>query len=226
MERVWQLIWRSFQGGMVFGAALAGVAVAFYLLYRLIAAFRPKEVKWEEKRLRSHRLYAVSGRARVAYLLLCLEEALVFYGQDLSDWEWLLQRLWTITSAPGENGTYTWMDTWLEAAGELLPSEAMTAPTSEERRRARALYTKSGAAMVVINAILDSAYTIVGQWDYTTEYNDPDGLRRIERAEEIMGEFDVPLPSDERAAPLLKQRDGLYGEPFDGFRCSRLYRER
>jgi len=224
MDGIWQLIQRGFQGGAVFGAALVGFCGVLYLVYRLLQALRPKEVKWEEKRLRSHRFYEVSGRARVAYLILCLEEALVFYGQDLSSWEWLLCRLWTITSDPGENGMYTWMDTWLDAVGELLPSQAMTAPTSEEGRRARELYTKSGTAMVVLNAILDSAHTIVGQWDYTTEYNDPDGLRQIEKAEETMGDFGVPLPSDERVAPLLKQQAALYGEPFDGFRCSRLYR--
>ncbi len=228
MDKIGQLIQRGFQGGVVFGAVLAGAALILYLFSWLLGALGPKEVKWEERELRSHRFYQVSGRARVAYLILCLEEALVFYGQDLSAWEWLLRKLWTITSDPGENGTYTWMDTWLDAVGELLPSEVLTdrgdTSLSEEGRRARELYTGSGTAMVVLNAILDSAYTIVGQWDYTTESYDLDGLRRIREAEGIMRSFGVPLPTDERVRPLLEQRDPMYGEPFDGFRCSRLYK--
>ncbi len=104
LENIWQLLERGFVGGVVFAAACAGFAGFLYLLYQLIKLMRPKEVRQEEKHILSHRLYQVSGRGRIAYLILCLEETLRFYRQDLSAWEWVLRRLWSITDCSENNG--------------------------------------------------------------------------------------------------------------------------
>ncbi len=222
MENIWQLLERGFMGGVVFAAACAGFAGFLYLLYRLIKLTRPKEVRWEEKRILSHRLYQVSWRGRIAYLILCLEEALRFYGQDLDAWEWVLRRLWSITDGSEDN----WFDIWLDSVGELLPSEVLTnntvEATSAEISKARTLYTQAGTAMIVINAVMENAYTIVGQWDYDTATDDPDAIRLIEKAEETMRAFGVPLPSNEIIQPLLEQKEFSFGKPFDGSRLSYL----
>ena len=81
-------------GGLTMAAAFIGFARALYLIYRGIRALRPKEVRQEQRRLLSHRFYPVCWRGRAAYLLLCLEEALIFYRQDLDAWEWIFQKLW------------------------------------------------------------------------------------------------------------------------------------
>ncbi len=181
---------------------------------------RPKEVRQEEKRILAHRLYQVSGRGRIAYLILCLEEALQFYGQDLSAWEWVLRRLWSITDC-SEN---SWIDIWLDSVGELLPSTALANNVTEtapaEIRKARALYTQAGAAMIVINAVLETAYTIVCEWSPDTTAHDPDALCRIGKVEETMRAFGVPLPANESIQPLFEQKDSSFGKPFDGLCCS------
>ncbi len=217
MENIWQLLGRGFMGGVVLAAACAGFAGFLYLLYRLIKLMRPKEARQEEQRMISHRLYQVSGRGRIAYLILCLEEALWFYGQDLSAWEWLLQKMWRITDCSE-------IDIWLDSMGELLPSTVLAKDAGEavpgEIRKARALYIQAGTAMIVINAVLENAYTIVCQWGPDTVAHDPDALCLIDKAEETMKAFGVPLPSREIIAPLLEQKDFSLGKPFDGARFS------
>ena len=219
MENMRQLLERGFIGGAVAAAVFAGFAGFLYLLYRLIKLMRPKEVRQEERRRLSHRFYRVSGRGRAAYLILCLESALEFYRQNFSDWEWFLGRLWSITEL-SENG---WMDVWLDSVGELMPDAVLTGGGSEEAGRARLLYTQAGSAMIVINAILDSIYTMVSEWSPDTAAHDPEGLCRIDEAEEIMERFGVLLPAEERVQPLvLGQRGDLFGEAFEGRRFSAI----
>lgn len=124
MEHIRQLIERGFIGGIVIAAVFAGFAGFLYLLYRLIKLTRPKKVRQEEQRILSHRFYKVSGRGRVAYLILCLEKTLQFYKQDFTAWEWLLRKLWSIT----DNSENNWIDAGIDSIGELLPSEVL--PTS------------------------------------------------------------------------------------------------
>lgn len=220
MENIGQLIQRGLPGGIFLAAVFTGFAGFLYLLYRLVGLTRPKEVRWEERRILSHRLYQVSGRGRVAYLVLCLEETLRFYKQDFADWGWVLRRLWSITDGSAPN----WMDVWLDSAGELLPDEVLTSggPASPETGKARDLYTRAGYAMIVINTIIDNMYMMVGEWGPDTAAYDPDALRRIDKVEETMRAFGVPLPSDETVRPLLERKDFSFGEPFDGLRISCL----
>lgn len=87
MEHIRQLIARGLVSGIAAAAVLAGFTGFLYALYRLVRLTRPKEIRQEEQRIISHRLYKVSGRARAAYLILCLEKVLQFYKQDLTAWE-------------------------------------------------------------------------------------------------------------------------------------------
>jgi len=220
METIGRLFERGVMGGVVFAAACAGFAGVLYLLYRLIKCTRPKEVRQAERRIASHRLYRVSGRGRIAYLILCLEETLRFYGQELRDWEGILGQLWSITDCAETN----WMDIWLDSLEELLPSTVLASngAASGERSEAQTLYAQAGNAMIVINAIMENAYTIVAEWSPHTVAHDPDALLHIEKAEETMRAFGVPLPSDEIVQPLLAQKDFSLGKPFDGARLSYL----
>lgn len=225
MGNIRQLLERGLMGGVVFAAVCAGFTGFFYLLYRLIKLMRPKEVRQEEQRIISHRLYRVSGRGRIAYLILCLEETLRYYGQDFSAWEWILRKLWSITDCSENN----WIGISLDTIGELLPSMVLTNSTTEttstEISKARNLYTQAGTAMIVINTIIESAYTIVCEWSPDTTAHDPDALRIIEKVEETMEAFGVSLPLTEINQPIFEQKDSSFGDPFDGLRFSYLSRK-
>ena len=225
MGNIWMLLEKGLMGGVVFAAVCAGFAGFFYLLYRLIKLMRPKELRQEEQRIISHRLYKISGRGRIAYLILCLEETLRYYGQDLSAWEWILRKLWSITDCSENN----WIGIWLDSIGELLPSMVLTNNTTEatpaEISKARTLYTQAGTAMIVINTIIENAYTIVSEWSPDTTAHDPDALYVIEKAEKAMDAFGVTLPSNEIIQPLFEQKDSSLGKPFDGLRLSYLSRQ-
>ncbi len=114
-----------------------------------------------------------------------------------------------------------------------MPDTVLTNDAAEaapaEISKARTLYTQAGTAMIVIYAILDTAYTIVCDWGADTIENDPDdpdAIRLIEKAEETMNAFKVPLPTNEAIQPLLKQEDFPFGKPFDGLRLSYLSKQK
>lgn len=224
MENIRLLLAKGLIGGGAIAAVFAGFSGFLYLLYRLIKFLRPKEVRQEEKRIFSHRFYRTSGRGRVAYLILCLEETLRFYKQDFTAWEWFLRRLWTIASCPEPN----WMGAWLDSIGELLPSMVLNSSTNETTsasaviREMRSLYMQAGYAMIVINAIIENAYTMVGQWSPNVTAHDPEGLFLIDKTEKTMQAFGVPFPSNVTTQLLFGQRDSSFGEPFDGLQMSCL----
>ena len=75
--------------------------------------------------------------------------------------------------------------------------------------------------MIVINEILESVYTMAGAWSPNTAAHDPDALDLIDKAEETMRAFGVPLPSDDIVQRLSAQKDSSFGKAFDGlcFSC-------
>ncbi len=82
--------------------------------------------------------------------------------------------------------------------------------------------------MIVINAIIDNAYTIVCEWSPEPSEYDPDAeICLIIKVEETMHSFCVPLPANEIIQPLLEQKDyDSIGKPFDGLRLSYISKQR
>lgn len=220
MDKIGQLLERSFFGGIVIAATFAETVIFLYLIYRLIKFLQPKEVRQEEQRILSHRFYKVSGRARVSYLILCLEETLLFYGQDFSAWKRILRELWSVTS----HSEGDWIGAWLDSVGELLPRQILTTtlPSSDDIREIQDLYTRAGTKMILVNALMENAYTMVCEWSPETVAHDPDSLHFIDEAEEMMKKFGVPLPANEAVQFLFTQKDLSLGKPFDGLRLSHL----
>lgn len=220
MDKIGQFLERGFWGGIVIAAAFVGFAVFLYLVYRLIKFLQPKTIRQEEQRVHSHPFYKVSGRGRVAYLILCLEEVLLFYGQDFSAWEQILRELWSITN--GSEGD--WIGTWLDSVEALLPSQILTtAPSSfDDIRKIRNLYTQSGTKMILVSALMESVYTMVCGWAPDTVAYDLDALHFIDEIEEMMKKWGVPLPAGENVQFLIAQKDFSLGKPFEGLRFSYL----
>ena len=73
--------------------------------------------KLERRKWKQYKFYPVSKRARAAYLILCLEEVLKFYEQDFEKWEWVLKKLWEITTTSD-------IEEWIFQVCDLTPEEA------------------------------------------------------------------------------------------------------
>lgn len=206
----------------VAGGAVGGFCIACWLIKRVL----PKKLQQDEAYILSHRFYRVSGRGRVAYLIICLEEALHFYKQDLAAWEGILRKLWSITYRTEDD----WVNAWLDSIGSILPSVVLTDSAAgkdpEEINSVQGLYEQAGKYMIVINALMESAYTLVCQWSPSTTAHDPNALFLIDEAKQVMKDFGVPFPSDSLIEPLLLQTDCLFGKPFNGWQFSRLSMER
>ena len=222
MDKIGQLLERGFFGGIVIAAAFVGFAVFLYLVYRLIKFLQPEKVRQEEQRVHSHPFYKVSGRGRASYLILCLEEVLLFYGQDLSAWEGILRELWSVTNRSEGD----WIGAWLDSVWELLPSQILKNKTdqlsSDDKKEIQNLYAQSGPTMILVNTLMENAYTMVCEWSPDTVAHDPDALHFIDEAEEIMKKFGVPLPANEAVQFLASQKDFSLGKPFEGLRLSYL----
>lgn len=77
--------------------------------------------------------------------------------------------------------------------------------------------------MTVISTILDSLYEMVSGWSLHADAYDPGALCHIDRAEETMRQFGIPLPPRETVQLLIsEQMHYSFGNPFDGLRFSGL----
>ena len=115
----------------------------------------------------------------------------------------------------------------MDSVGELLSDRILTTapPFSDDIREIRDLYTQSGTKMILVNALMENAYTMVCEWSPDTVAHNPDSLHFIDEAEEMMEKWGVPLPADEAVRFLLTQKDFSLGKPFDGLRLSHLSKE-
>ena len=192
----------------------------------MISFFRPKN---------QHPFARVSKRGRAAYLILCFEECLRFYGENLDDWKWILEELWEITS--------TWdIDRWVFRVYELTAEAVLpyaSYPEMIEKVKAgglwyelteenflslQKLYQKERENFQVISDLLDRIYlVIVDDWGDTEDAFTPSCLHNIDEAQEILKVNHIPLPDHPAALEfIMGHRDKHYGKPFEGIRFSAL----
>lgn len=173
--------------------------------------------------------YPVSKRARAAYLILCLEQVLLFYGLDFEKWDWVLKKLWEITATNDE-------ESWIFQISDLLPDEVLTHQTLEEvetERKKMAVYFRYSfsaerfqylrklyqeAGHPTAEQVLENIYHVVAEeWGQAEEANTPSSLPYIEKAEKLLTEQKIPLPADLQTLKfLMEHRDPHLGKPFDG----------
>lgn len=181
----------------------------------------------------SHTFGRVSKRGRAAYLNMCLEECLLFYGESIADWEWVLKEVWEITS--------TWdIERWVKRVCDLTPGSVLPYASYEDMMEKihaagywyelsrenftclQRLYHMEPTRFQVICDVLDRIYGVIADdWGSTEEAFTPSCLHNIDEVEEIMKRNAIPLPSDPAALKfIMKHRDRHYGEPFEGIRFS------
>lgn len=223
--------------GLVLIAAVAAlfIAGAYGLLYLARRAEARVPVPAEkpaaaEDWMPSDPFYEVSGRGRAAYLLLCLEEALSFYGQEPEQWRFLLERFWSVTAAADAD-----MADWLETVYYLLPDAVLPYETfedaaadagypwsAEQFSQARRCYTSAGYGMIAVNTLLQNLYLLASGWDEDPPPG-PEGLRLLADTENQLRAFHVPLPKEGPSLTFVRERkEAGAGAPFDGLSLSVL----
>ena len=190
-----------------------------------------------------NKFFYISKRGRVAYLILCFEEALKFYDDaNLEDWKWLLNELWEITS--------TWdIDGWVSRICYASPEAVMSYHSyqeiiehcksvtawhvqyefnEDEFISLQKLYSKERPYSPVIYALYDKILNvIILDWGDLEESHTPECLPAIDEAEQILSEHGIPFPQNsDTMAYIMKHKDRHYGPPFDGRKFSSILRNR
>lgn len=193
---------------------LAGAASCIFF-YRALFYKSPaerREQKEKKNRLREeylrwkdHPFFPVCKRARAAYLILCLEEALKFYGQDLSQRKEALKTLWEVTNT-------RFIEDWVWQASELSAEAAFSCRGGDP--------TALETLEELMNCICD---VIIEDWGEMETPNTPSALQHIDRAEQLLSGQTIPLPHDGQALEFLMSRRHRHdGAPFDGIQFSEL----
>lgn len=228
---------------------LTGAAICLFF-YRVLFYKKPeqrkkeKAQKQEQRRWKQHRCFPLSGRARAAYLILCLEEALRYYGLDFTRWKHLLEVLWDITQTDDvwewvaytcalEPETVTSCQDWVEWEEngdweEPLPDRYRFGEEefSILQKEYRAL---PPIADTVLRQLINCLQNAVAE-DWTqdeTPYSPSGAMSYIQQAETIARLNGIPLPQKEQALSFLwTQKDKHWGAPFDGLSLSALASQR
>lgn len=230
---------RVFLFGIAYAVMLAGMGVGIWALCRLagmgLELLRTGKVKKPDRALREHPLRRASLRAKAAWLICCLEEALLAgglepYPDQPEDCPWhpLLALLWQVTELPAPQVAGEWVD----RAMDFLPSEVLTpgpasgeAKSPEEKERsaaARALYTAAGYRMAYLAPLVELPVRLVlDYWEDPTAGPD-DSLAPLEEARRLMEDYGIPLPPRDRVEFLAGQKAAGPGESFMGRQCSRF----
>ncbi|RKI66642.1 hypothetical protein D7V91_12025 [bacterium 1xD42-67] len=182
---------------------------------------------------KGHKFEKVSKRGRAAYLNLCFEECLVFYGESITDWTWVLKELWEITSTED-------IERWVKRVCDLTPESVLPYDSYQDMMDKihtigywyelsednficlQHLYRKKRANFRVISDLIDKIYgVIVDDWGHMEEPFTPSCLHNIDEAEEIMKSNNIPLPSNYVALKfIMEHEDKHYGKAFDGIQYS------
>lgn len=243
-----QWLWWWFRFGIGLAAAAAGAALLIFLLWRLGKLTRwmklPKEERERKRAEKEHLLTRVSGRGRTAYLVLCLENALVRFELPAADWEWVLQRLWALTEAP-ENQHQRLFEVCCLLPENVLPyehyedltarglSDALLAVWEaegglpEERfQPMRDLYMAAGWRLCLLSPLLTAIYQSAALSWTAAEGGDRKALELVRKTEALLQNWNIPLPQGAGLTAIQKERHTGWGPAFPGVRLSALLKTR
>ena len=225
---------RVFLFGIAYVIMLAGMGVGIWLLCRLagmgLELLRTPREKKQSRALRRHPLGKASLRARAAWLICCLEEALLACGLEPypdrpEDCPWypLLALLWQVTQWPAPMVAGEWLD----QVGVFLPSVVFSCdPGPEEQIRpeqfaaAWALYTGAGYRMSFLAPLIELPARLVREYWDDPAARPGDSLVLLEEARRLLEDYGIPLPPGDRVDFLARQQSAGPGEGFVGQQCS------
>lgn len=226
---------RVFLFGIAYAVMMAGMGVGIWALCRLagmgLESLRIVKVKKPDRALREHPLRGASLRAKAAWLVCCLEEALLAgglepYPDQPEDCPWhpLLALLWQVAELPAPLVSREWLDRAMDflPSTVLAPSPGPAEPRGQEERFAAAwaLYTRAGYRMAYLAPLAELPIRLVCDYWDDPSASPRDSLVLLEEARQLMEDYGIPLPPRDRVEFLAGMKGGGPGDPFVGRQCS------
>ena len=158
----------------------------------------------------------ISIRGRVAFSISCFENALVFFGQDYSEWRIVLEKMWSYTSIE-------FFDDWHYSMAEYLPESILECTKYEEDfeyvdkdtfEMLYKIYTNNNKLILdLVRSIFDIGISeLYGKLTNHGQNN----LVEIEKLIKCMKEYNIPLP-DIHKFNIYSYNDAEgWGNGFDG----------
>lgn len=234
-----EMIVRCFTGGVGLAAIFAGAGLFCWLMGRAWKRVLGQKKELEEAREgRRHPLAEASGRAKAAWVVLCLEQVLRHFGGAPEDWQWVLERLWGLTEKketifrdifavccllpvnvlPYERLADAKPDTLEPELADIWDNRMPF--TEAEFQRLRALYMDLGWRLCVVDPVLQGVYkTAAASWVGERSF---DGLAEewLSQAEGVLTGWNITLPDKAALEFLRRQKGPGWGKAFDGRRWS------
>lgn len=172
-----------------------------------------------EEKIKAEDFKEISIRARLAYGICCLENALVYYKKDISEWKELLDFLWEFPPITG------FLTDWTEKILDYIPHiiieylyEKDFSISEDKYNYYKNLYSKTEKP--ILNLIDTIDYLGAEELYVGIEKYSPDTLEHVQRILDIMYEHKIPLPDTESFRQFkfdVKPIDDYgWGYPFDG----------
>lgn len=219
--------------GIAFAVMLAGVGAGFWLLVKLVSALGRLRLSPEERERQAaaarHPFAGVSLRGKEAWLVCCLEQALIACGLDAEEgepgsWHPILALLWEFPELPEEE-----MEDWLDRTADILPSTVLFCGpggpgdlSQGERERfaaAYALYSQAGAKMALLGPLAELPVRLVRENREDPRFRPELALALLDEAGELLESYGVPQPPADVRGFLLGRRSPGMGERFAGRQC-------
>lgn len=219
--------------GIAFAVMLAGVGAGFWLLVKLVSALRRLRLSPEERERQAaaarHPFAGVSLRGKEAWLVCCLEQALIACGLDAKEdepgsWHPILALLWEFPELPEEE-----MEDWLDRTADILPSTVLfcgpggpgelSQGEKERFAAASALYSQDGAKMALLGPLAELPVRLVRENREAPRFRPELALALLDEAGELLESYGVPQPPADVREFLLGRRSPGMGEPFAGRQC-------
>ncbi len=213
--------------GVAFAVMIAGMGTGVWLLVKLVSALGWLRLSPEERERQAaaarHPFAKVSLRGKAAWLICCLEQALLAWGLDAEEgepgsWYPVLALLWKFPELPEEC-----LEDWLGQAEDILPSnlpDLAPRPQGGQVRLAAALYREAGSKMALLGPLVELPVRLVRENREEPGLHPELPLALLDEAKELLESYGVPQPPADIRDFLLGQRSPGMGERFVGRQCS------
>ncbi len=217
--------------GVAFAVMIAGMGTGVWLLVKLVSALGWLRLSPEERERQAaaarHPFAKVSLRGKAAWLICCLEQALLAWGLDAEEgepgsWYPVLALLWKCPELPEEC-----LEDWLGQAEDILPSNLLSPspdlaprPQGGQVRLAAALYREAGSKMALLGPLVELPVRLVRENREEPGLHPELPLALLDEAKELLESYGVPQPPADIRDFLLGQRSPGMGERFVGRQCS------